>query len=341
MPGPETVEALEAELASPSPALVSAMADLDGDLLVLGAGGKMGPSLCHLAAEAMRQAGLRHRVIAVARFSAPGLAQQLEAWGAQAIRADLLDDRALADLPDAPAVVYMAGQKFGTTGAEALTWAMNAYLPGRVAERYAGSRIAVFSSGNVYPLVPLTSGGATEDVQPAPVGEYAQSVLGRERVFTHFSSLRGTAVSILRLNYAIDLRYGVLLDVAQAVWEGRPIDLRMGMANVIWQGDANEVALRSLVLAASPPAVWNLTGPETVSIRWLAGRFGELLGTEPHLVNQEAETALLNNAGRCHQAFGYPRVTLGQMITWTAAWVKNGGPTHDKPTHFQEREGNF
>ncbi len=318
------------------------MANLDGDVLVLGAGGKMGPSLAHLAANAVAAAGRGGRVVAVARFTTLGLTDRLHTWGVETIAADLLDDAAIARLPDAPYVVFMAGQKFGTSGGnEHLTWAMNAYVPARVALRYREARLVVFSSGNVYPLVPVSSGGATEDTTPDPVGEYAQSVLARERLFEHFSRRHGTPITLLRLNYAIDLRYGVLLDIASAVWAGEPIDLRMGCANVIWQGDANDIALRSLAIAASPPRVLNLTGPETVSIRWLANRFGALFGRMPVFVHQEAETALLSNAGACERLFGYPRVSLGEMVEWTAEWVRSDGPTLGKATHFQEREGRF
>lgn len=333
---------MEDRLAEPSPELIRAMARIAGDVLVLGAGGKMGPSLAHLAANAMAASGRGGRVVAVARFTAPGLADQLRAWGVETIAADLLDDAALGRLPDAPYVVYMAGQKFGTSdGNQHGTWAMNAYVPGRVALRYREANLVVFSSGNVYPLVPVSSGGATEETPPDPVGEYAQSVLGRERLFEHFSRQHGTPITLLRLNYAIELRYGVLLDIASAVWAGQPIDLRMGCTNVIWQGDANEIALRSLLLAESPPRVLNLTGPETVSIRWLASRFGDLFGRTPSFVHQEAETALLSNAGACQRLFGYPRVSLGEMVEWTAEWVRSGGPTLGKSTHFQEREGRF
>ena len=342
-PPPADEAALEDLLSTPSPALIRDLARIPGDVVVLGVGGKMGPTLAKLARRAADAAAGhdRRRIVGVSRFSTPGLPADLQAAGVETMACDLLDPDAVAALPDAPNVVFMAGRKFGSTGGEALTWAMNSYVPALVARRYATSRIAVFSSGNVYPLVPVASGGATEATPPAPVGEYAQSVLGRERVFEHFSRELGTRAAILRLNYAIDLRYGVLLDVAQQVYAGRPVDVTMGHVNVIWQGDANAVALRSLAHAASPPAVLNLTGPETVSIRWVATRFGELFGVEPTFTGAEAETALLSNAARCHGLFGYPAVPLDLMIEWVAHWVRTGGPTLDKPTKFEVRDGRY
>lgn len=337
----QTVAELEARLAQPSPALVECMARLDGDLMILGVGGKMGPSLARLARNAIRQAGVTRRVIGVSRFSATGLAEQLAADGIETIAADLLNETELCGLPQVPNIIYMAGMKFGTTGAEHLTWAMNTYLPGRVADTFRASRFVVFSTGNVYPLTPVALGGASEEMPPAPVGEYAQSCLGREQVFRYFSHILGAPVLLFRLNYANDLRYGVLLDVARAVWEQRPIDLRMGHVNVIWQGDANEYALRSLDLCTSPPTILNVSGPETIALRWLAERFGDQFGVRPQFSASEVETALLTNASRAHRLFGYPQVSLRQMIEWTAEWVRAGAPTLDKPTHFQQREGKF
>jgi len=325
---------LEDRLSDPSAGDIAAMREIEGDIVVLGVSGKMGPSLARLAA---RAASGTKRVIGVARH----VDESLREHGIETLRADLLDAAQVAALPDAPNVIFMAGRKFGSTGAEGLTWAMNTYVPALVAERYRRSRIVVFSSGNVYPLVPVVSGGARENTRVAPVGEYAQSVLGRERIFEHFSAAYGTPVCILRLNYAIDLRYGVLLDIALRVHGQRPINLAMGSVNVIWQGDANSVALRSLAVCGSPPLVLNLTGPETLSVRAVACRFGELLEVEPIFEGQESSTALLNNASACFGQFGYPRVTVEQMIQWTAEWVKNGGSRYEKPTHFQTRDGNF
>ncbi|MCY9659667.1 NAD(P)-dependent oxidoreductase [Paenibacillus chondroitinus] len=336
-----SIEELEAKLAEPSDALIQDLAALDGDIMLLGIGGKMGPSLARLARNALKKAGVEKTIWGVSRFSESGLKEQLEQEGIHTIACDLLDDEQLQKLPDVKNIIYMAGNKFGTTGREHFTWAMNAYLPGRVAEKFKSSRIVVFSSGNIYPFTPVFQGGATESQAPSPLGEYGQSTLGRERIFEYFSRKYEIPMVIYRLNYAIDLRYGVLLEVAKAVKAGKPIDVTMGHANCIWQGDANEMALRSLNICSSPPNVLNITGPETMSMRWIAQEFGKRLGTQPVIVGHEAEDALLNNASKAFQRFGYPRVTLLQMLDWTADWVANDGATWNKDTHFQEREGKF
>lgn len=334
-------EQLLKELTTPTEALVQDLAKIDGDITLLGVGGKMGPTLAALAVNAIREGGLNKKVIGVSRFSDQAARQELEDVGVHTISCDLLDDQALQALPDCENIIYMAGNKFGTTGREHFTWAMNAYLPGRVAEKYKDSRIVVFSSGNIYPFLPVSSGGADEAVEPLPVGEYAQSTLGRERIFEYHSHKNGTPMTMYRLNYAIDMRYGVLLEVAKAVNEGRQIDLTTGFANVIWQGDANAMALRSLNHCSSPPTIINITGPETLSIRWAAEQFAQRLNKPAMFSNTEAEVALLNNASKSHKLFGYPRVSLLQMIDWTAEWVQSGGQTWNKPTHFQERGGKF
>lgn len=337
----KTISELESKLSEPSQRLIEDLKKMDGDVLILGVGGKMGPSLAKLLKRGADAAGKNITITGVSRFSSDELKQELEDEGIHTISADLLDEASLDGLPDAPNIIYMAGNKFGTKGKEFFTWAMNAYLPGRVAEKYKNSRIVAFSSGNVYPLTDITLGGASEETAPSPIGEYAQSCLGRERVFEYFSRKNGTPLLNYRLNYAIDLRYGILLEVASAVKEGRPIDLNMGLVNVIWQGDANEAAIRSLLLCASPPVTLNITGPETVSVRWLAERFGGLLGVAPKFTGTEQPTALLSNASNSHRLLGYPQVSLREMIEWTAQWVDAGGPTLGKPTHFQEREGVF
>jgi nucleoside-diphosphate-sugar epimerase len=332
---------LEDLLSEPSSADARAMAEMDGDLLILGVAGKMGPSLAKRARRACERARLPKRIIGVARFSEPAAQQELHAAGIETVAADLLAPGAMATLPDAPNVLYMAARKFGSTGAEHLTWAMNTLLPALVADRYATSRIVAFSTGNVYPLVPVRQGGATEGMPAGPVGEYAQSALGRERIFEFFSERNHTPVMLLRLNYAIDLRYGVLLDIGQKVFERQPVDLTMGHVNVIWQGDANSIALRSFGLCQSPPAVLNVTGPEMAPVRWIARRFGERFGVEPIFEGTEADTALLSNAARCHRLFGYPSVTVEQLIEWVADWIGMGGATLAKPTHFETRDGRF
>jgi nucleoside-diphosphate-sugar epimerase len=337
----KTIEELEARMTKPSAKLVQDIQGLDGDILLLGIGGKMGPTLGKLAVNAVKEAGVKKRIIGASRLSDPSMREDLENVGIETIAVDLLNDAELQKLPEVRNVLYMAGNKFGTAGNEHFTWAMNAYLPGRVAEKFRNSRIVAFSTGNVYPLTPLLSGGATEGHPTGPVGEYGQSCLGRERVFEHFARKYQIPLTIYRLNYAIDLRYGVLLEVAKAVKAGNPIDISMGHVNVIWQGDANEIALRALTVCSTPPTVLNVTGPETVSIRWVAEAFGERLGVKPSFIGEESTTALLSNAGKSHQLFGYPKVSLLDMIDWIADWVTDGGATWNKPTHFQERKGNY
>lgn len=336
-----SVEQLEAFLAEPSERLVEDVRRLDGDILLLGAGGKMGPSLAMLARNALEAAGKSSEVIAVSRFSDEAAERRLNEAGVRTVRADLMDDAQLRDLPDAANVVHMVAMKFGTQGQEHRTWAMNAYLPGRVGERYRDARIVAFSTGNVYPLTPLARTGPTEDDPVGPVGEYAQSCLGRERLFEYASERYGTQVALLRLNYAVELRYGVLLDLATAIRDGVPIDVSMGHVNVVWQGYANEVALRAFHHCATPPTILNLTGPEIVSVRRLAERLGRRLGRAPELVGEEQSTALLNDASRCHALFGYPPVPLLRMVDLVADWVAEGGETHGKPTKFQVRSGEF
>ena len=334
-------EQLEEVMSRPTPAVVEAMGEMTGDLLILGVGGKMGPTLAKLAKRAIDESGSSKRVIGVSRFSAPDLRADLNQAGIETIVCDLLNEAELQALPDVPNTVFMAGRKFGSTGNEPLTWAMNTYMPGRVAEKYRNSRIVVFSTGNVYPLTPISHGGATETHLVEPIGEYAQSCLGRERVFEHAANQFGTPLAILRLNYAIDLRYGILMDIADKVYSEKVVDVTMGAANVIWQGDANAVVLRSLMHCQNPPIVLNLTGPEIISIRWLATRFGEIFGKVPIFEGTEADTALLNNAARCHQLFGYPRISLEQMVQWVGHWVEIGGMTLGKPTKFEVRDGKF
>ncbi len=336
-----TVEELEERLSRPTAADERTMADLDGDMLILGAGGKMGPSLALLARRAADQAKVQKRIIAVSRFSDHILRQQLERQGVETISLDLLDSGALAKLPDVPNVIFMAARKFGTTGSAHLTWAMNTFLPGLVAERFRNSRIVAFSTGNVYPLQKVNEGGATESTPVNPQGEYAQSALGRERMFEYGSSRWGTPVAILRLNYAVEPRYGVLVDIARAVFERRPIDLRMGFVNVIWQGDANSTCLRCFTHCASPPFVVNVTGPEILSVRKIAEEFGKKFSLLPIFEYQESDTALLSNAAKSHQIFGCPSVQVSEMIEWIADWVGNRRTMLNKPTHFSSRDGKF
>jgi len=335
------IDKLYQQLLAPSDELVSEIAGLDGDILILGVGGKMGPDLARLAKAAVNKSGSRKKVIGVSRFSEQGLQDELEQKGIETYPIDLLQDEQLQSLPDAKNVIYLAGTKFGTSGKESFTWAMNTYLPGRVAEKYKNSRIVVFSTGNVYHLTSILSGGATEEQQTQPFGEYAQSCLGRERVFQYFSSLHNTPMLIFRLNYANDVTYGVLIDIARAVKERKPIDLNMGQVNVMWQGDANERALRALLHCQAPPKILNIAGPEIVSVRWVAEEFGRIFGIAPVFSGQEQGTALLSNAAESFRLFGYPRVPLKEMMGLLAEWINQGGKTINKPTHFQEREGQF
>jgi nucleoside-diphosphate-sugar epimerase len=335
-------EELEERLSRPDHADAAAMAELSGDLLILGVGGKMGPSLARLARRAADLAGTRPRIVAVARFSNVTLPSELAKEGIETIACDLLEPCALKSLPELSNVIFMAALKFDTAGTEHLTWAMNTFLPGLVAERYRNSRIVAFSTGNVYPLRSVSQGGAVESTPVGPVGEYAQSALGRERMFENGSMRWGTRVAILRLNYAVELRYGVLLDIGRAVFERCPIDLGMPFVNVIWQRDANSWCLRSLPLCQSPPFVLNITGPETLSVRELAEEFGRHFGIEPRFFSEaEGSTALLSDSSKARTLFGSPTVSPVEMIEGIAHWIREGGVTLNKPTHFQTRDGKF
>jgi nucleoside-diphosphate-sugar epimerase len=337
----ENESQLEEVMTTPTPALVQSVKGLGGDVILLGVAGKMGPTLARLVRRTLDAAQITARVIGVARFSDPAARRKLDEAGVETISADLLEAGVLEGLPDVPNVVYLVGRKFGATGNPALTWAVNTWLPARVAERYRQARIVALSTGNVYPLVPVSERGASESHPTGPIGEYAQSCLGRERMLEFMSERYGTRGAIIRLNYAIDLRYGVLLDLARKVWNGETIDVTMGHVNVIWQGDANAAILRAFEWCASPPFVLNLTGPEVASVRWLAEELGKRLDRPPVFRGLEASTALLSDASRSIELLGLPRVNLPRMIDWVAHWVKIGGPTLDKPTHFETRDGAF
>ncbi|GBE28339.1 NAD dependent epimerase/dehydratase family protein [bacterium BMS3Bbin03] len=337
----ETDEQLDEIVSRPAPELVRSLAGLSGDIIMLGIGGKLGPDLARLALRAANQAGIVKKIYGVSRFSTPGVRKKLSQTGVETIQSDLLEPDALRKLPDVENVIFLIGRKFGTGGAECFTWAWNTYLPGLVAERFRDSKIVVLSSGNVYPFVPVTSGGADESVPPDPIGEYGQSVLGRERLFEYFSRKFNTPAVFVRLNYSNSLRYGILPDIAQKVLNGKPIDLTTGNVNIVWQGDTNTYILRSFEITDSPPVCLNLTGPEAVSVRWLAQELGKRIGKEPVFKNEPSDTALLSNAAFCFEKFGYPKVPLKKMVDWAAHWITHGGSLLNKPTHFEERKGKF
>jgi hypothetical protein len=336
-----TVEQLEDLLSQPTAADIAAASDIQGDVLILGVAGKMGPTLAKLVRRAITQSGKQKRVIAVSRFSDSVVRSDLEKAEIETVACDLLSPGALAVLPDAANVIFMAGRKFGTDGAAHLTWAANTYLPGLVAERFQNSRIVAFSTGNVYGLQALGSGGAVESTPVAPVGEYAQAALGRERMFEYGSSRWGTPVVILRLNYAVELRYGVLVDIALSVFNRKPVDVRMSQVNVIWQRDANSVCWRSLAHCQAPPLVLNVTGPETLSVRQIAEEFGRRFNIQPIFFGEETSQAILSNAAKANALFGDPSVTPAQMMDWIANWIAKGGTLLNKPTHFQSQDGKF
>lgn len=337
----ETEAQLEDILSAPNESDIAMMRRLPGDIVILGAGGKMGPSLAARVKRATEAANVARRVIAVSRFSSPQSRDELESAGVETLSCDLLDRRQIADLPDCENVFFLAGRKFGSTERTDLTWAINSYAPGLVADRYRASRIVVFSTGNVYPFVSAAAGGSVETDAPQPRGEYASSCLGRERIFEYFSHTHGARCLIFRLNYAVDLRYGVLMDIARKVHAGQPIDLTVPAFNVIWQGDANSYALRSLELCESPPRILNVTGPETIATRRAAEFFVARFNREAVFQGAEADAALLNNAALCHKLLGYPAVTLGELMEMAARWVEAGGASLNKPAKFEAVDGRY
>ena len=336
-----TEEKLNDLLTQPTSALIEDIKKIDGDIMVLGAGGKMGWTLCVLAKNAIKAAGIDKKVIAVSRFSDDFAKNYLTENGVDIISCDLLNLEQLRALPNVKNIIYMAGRKFGTDGEEWKTWALNATLPAFVCEKFKDSNMVVFSSGNIYPIVPLASGGCTEKDKVGPIGEYPMSVLARERAFEYAANTFGTKIFMYRLNFAVDLRYGVLYDMAYNIMNGTPIRLATPVLNCIWQGSANEYAIRGLLHATSPVNIMNITGPETISIKKAATMIGEILGKEPIFEGEEGNDAYLNDAGKAMEVFGYPSVSANTLIKWQAEWILDGGRGLGKPTHFEERKGSY
>ena len=341
MIAPRTEQELDRVLTQPSAADLAFACRLQGDTIILGAGGKMGPTLARRLQAALRDAGRNNRVIAASRFQSSDAVRELENAGVETVSCDLLDPAQVQSLPRVPNVLFLAGRKFGSAGDPDLTWAMNTIVPAHAAQHYRESRIVAFSTGNVYPFVTPEQGGCVEADDVSPRGEYAQSCLGRERIFEHYAKQFSTPCLLFRLNYAVDLRYGVLVDIAHRVYTGQPVDLSVPAVNVLWQGDANSYAMRSLELCSSPARLLNVTGPETLPVRRVAEFFAQRFGQELHFKGESSGVALLNNAAACHAALGYPEVTAAQLMEAVAVWLEAGGATLKKETKFQVTDGKF
>ncbi len=337
----ETEEMLDALLSEPDDALIEMMKRLEGDIMILGINGKMGLTMGRQAVNAIRKAEVAKKVIGVSRFGDASGREKLEKWGIETIACDLLNQEEVRKLPQVANIIFMAGRKFGTDGSEDLTWAMNVLAPANVGAHFRNSRIVVFSTGCVYPLVEALSGGCTEKINPEPIGEYSQSCLGRERIFAYCAKEYGCKVLFFRLNYAIDLRYGVLHDIATPIWQNKPVNNTVGHFNVIWQGDANNYALRCLEHTESPAAAMNVTGPEIIPVEYIAEKFAELLGRPLSYTGEPGKKCYLNNAAKSFSLFGYPRMTLDKMIEMQADWIRQGGRSLNKPTHFEVNNGKF
>lgn len=337
----DDVAALERLLSEPTTGVVDTFTELDGDVLLLGVNGKLGPSLAHMVRRASENAGVHRRVIGVSRFKSAEQEAKLQANGIETIRCDLLSEQDVDRLPDIANVVFLAGRKFGATGQEPSTWATNAWLPTIICRKFQRSRIVALSTGNVYGLSPIASGGSRETDTPIPVGEYAMSCLGRERMFEYFSGTLKTPIALVRLNYACDLRYGVLVDLAQRIWSGQSVDIATSCVNTIWQGDANAMILECFRHAESPPRVINVTGPELLNVREVCEQIGSLMNRTPTFTGAEMSSALLSDAKLAFKLFGLPRVTAKQLIAWVADWIKRRHPLLGKPTGFDTRDGRF
>lgn len=338
---PSTEAELDDLLSQPTPGVIETLGKIDGDIVLLGGGGKVGPTLARMARRALDEAGSSSKVISVSRWSDQSAAEQLHEHGVETVAADLGDPDSWQGLPDAGAIVYLLGHKFGSTGNPSITWWLNAIVPGFCASRYRGVPTVAYSTGNVYPLRPTSTGGATEEDPLGPVGMYAQSCAAREQAFAQAAERFGTPTTIYRLNYACELRYGVIADIAQTIAAGDSVDVTMPAVNVVWQRDSNAWSLQGLGIANNPVEILNGTGPETLSTRYIAERLAEHAGWELEITGEESDTALLNNAAKCHALFGYPSVTPATIIEWVAEWVRDGGRALGKPTKFQRRDGGF
>lgn len=332
---------LEELLSKPDYQTIELFKNMKGDLIFLGISGKIGPSLAYMAIRASAMAGERKKIYGVSRFSSSKELEMINAMGVETIRGDLLDKDFISGLPKVDNVFFLAGMKFGSEENLALTWAVNSYMPGLIAQHFSSSRIVAFSTGCVYPLVSVKSGGSTEEDHPDAIGEYAQSCLGRERLFEYGSNQNKTKVALIRLNYSVEMRYGVLVDIALKVWNHEPVDLTMGFFNVIWQGDSNNMILRSIALASSPAEIFNITGEEILSVRQVAIEFGKLFAAEPKFTGKESETALLSNSRKAYKQLGYPKVPVEQVIRWIAFWIRENKPLLGKPTHYEVRDGHY
>jgi nucleoside-diphosphate-sugar epimerase len=332
---------LEELISKPSAEVIEMFSRLEGDIMFLGIGGKIGPSLGRMAKRACEEAGVNKKIIGVSLFESEEQQKNIEALGIETIHGDLLDTEFIKSLPQVKNVYFLAGMKFGSEDNLSLTWAVNSYMPALVVEHFKDSRIVAFSTGCVYPLVPIKSGGSLETDMPTPVGEYAQSCLGRERMFEYGSKKNNTPVTLIRLNYSVELRYGVLVDIATKIKNQEPLDLSMGYFNVIWQGDVNDVVLRSVEIAESPAKILNITGEDTLLVREIAKEFGGLFGVEPKLVGEEAQTALLSNSELAYNLYGRPKTSIAQVIKWIAAWMKEDKKLLGKPTHYEVRDGKY
>jgi len=332
---------LEELLSIPSAEAVKMFAGIEGDIMFLGIGGKIGPSLARMALRACDEAGVDKRIVGVSLFESEQQRLKIEDMGIETIHGDLLDIDFIKTLPLAKNVFFLAGMKFGSEENISLTWAVNSYMPALIADYFKGSNIVAFSTGCVYPLVSVESGGSVETDPPEPLGEYAQSCLGRERMFEYGSKQHHTKICLIRLNYSVELRYGVLVDIALKVKNQEPIDLSMGYFNVIWQGDVNDMVLRSLEICESPAKILNITGEGILSVHEVAMEFGKLFNITPEFINEEALTALLNNPEQALLLFGRPKVSTTQIIKWIADWISDERETLGKPTHYEVRDGKY